>query len=61
VQTEVCGATKGVQTVDVEARPGRGADRRVCRHRRPGRGWPEREAGCGGETTHLEDRGEGIR
>lgn len=61
VQTDVCGATKGVRIVDVAARPGRGVERDVRRYRCLGRGCPEREDGRGRRVAMLEDRGEGTR
>ena len=56
VQTNVCGTAKGAQDVDVAARPGRGADGGVRRHRRPG--WA---AGRDRRGALLGDRGEGAR
>jgi hypothetical protein len=56
VQTDVCGATKGVRIVDVEAWRGRGAERDVRRHLRPGRA-----AGGDRRGATLGGRGEGVR
>ena len=61
VQTDVCGATKGVRSVDAAARPGRGVVRYARRHRQAGRGCPKRAAGRGRRTPLLGDRGEGAR